>query len=409
MSSFRFIHTADIHLDSGFRGIASREDEAAELVRDATRRAFTGLVDEAIRRRVDFIVIAGDLYDGEWPDIRTAFFVRGELARLREAGVPVYLAKGNHDAEGEVADALPRPENLHVFPSDSPATFEIEEHRVALHGQSFATREITEDLSLRYPDPRPGWFNIGVLHTSCDGRPGHDSYAPCSPEQLRLRDYDYWALGHVHGHEILCEKPPIVFPGCLQGRHPREAGAKGACFVTVDAGRATIAPLHTDVVRWADLTVPLDPAASLADLDQVLRAEFLAIADTCEGRTVIARVNLTGQSVLDGLLRAMAYADLRDRISALASDFRSVFLEQVKLRTRPAAEAPDAPDIGALSPILDELVADPDIWGSLGDELGELRARLPAGSGVEIGQDVETLVIDGRALLAAAVQERTGE
>ena len=141
--------------------------------------------------------------------------------------------KGNHDAASVVTKTIPLPANVTEFPTNRAKTHRIEELKVALHGRSFQDRSANENYALTYPDPVPGFFNIGVLHTSCDGRPPHAPYAPCSVQELAARGYQYWALGHVHIHEFVCRDPWIVYPGNLQGRSVRECGPKGALLVDV--------------------------------------------------------------------------------------------------------------------------------------------------------------------------------
>jgi hypothetical protein len=187
---------------------------------------------------VSFVVIAGDIYDGEWKDTSIGLFFNREVARLDRTGIRVFVLKGNHDAESVVTRAISLPGNVFQFPT-KPKTVRIEELEVALHGRSFSDRAMTENIVLDYPDPVPGWFNIGVLHTSCEGRPGHANYAPCTVSQLKSLGYQYWALGHVHEYEELGWDPWIVFPGNLQGRSIRECGPKGAVLVDVDDGRVT--------------------------------------------------------------------------------------------------------------------------------------------------------------------------
>lgn len=163
--TFRFVHTGDIHLDSPLKGLAGQDGAAAERIRTATRAAFANLVEYAIEEEVDFFIIAGDLYDGDWRDYQTGLFFVGQMGRLAKAAIPVYLLYGNHDAESQITKRLTLPENVQVFPSKKPQTFELEEHRVALHGQSFRQRDVTENLVPAYPPPVQGSFNIGVLHT----------------------------------------------------------------------------------------------------------------------------------------------------------------------------------------------------------------------------------------------------
>lgn len=264
MASFRFFHTADIHLDSPLRGLAGQEGNAVARVRTATREALDMLVGLAIEEKVDFLIIAGDLYDGDWRDYKTGLFFATQMGRLNREGIPVYLLHGNHDAESQITRRLDLPGNVHVFGTRKPETFALDELKVALHGHSFRQRDITDNLVPNYPAPVSGTFNIGVLHTGLGGIGGHENYAPCAIEDLTNKGYDYWALGHVHQAGVLREKPHVVFPGNLQGRHARETGAKGASLVTVEDGDIVeLTTVPCDVVRWAVLPVSLAEAPAI--------------------------------------------------------------------------------------------------------------------------------------------------
>lgn len=252
----KFIHAADIHLDSPLSGLTAYRDAPLDLLRTATRQAFTRLVDEAIEEAVSFMTIAGDLYDGHWKDYNTGHFFCRQMGRLNEAGIPVYLLFGNHDAESEMTKKLLLPPNVHIFETRRPSTFCIDALRVALHGQGFREAAITENLAAGYPPPVPGWLNIGVLHTALEGYAAHASYAPCSLSQLAAKGYGYWALGHVHEHAVLGEDPWVVFPGNLQGRHVRECGPRGAVLASVEGGEVRrVERLLVDVLRWQVMEV----------------------------------------------------------------------------------------------------------------------------------------------------------
>ncbi|MGC4069448.1 MAG: DNA repair exonuclease [Polyangiaceae bacterium] len=249
----RFIHAADIHLDSPLTGLTAYGDAPLDALRSATRRAFEALVDRALEERIDFMIIAGDLFDGSWKDYNTGLFFVAQMARLKQGNVRVILLYGNHDAECDLTAGarLRFPNNVSVFPADKAESFRLDDLNVVLHGRSFWQREVTENLVRTYPDPVPGWFNVGVMHTALGGREGHASYAPCSLDDLRLKGYQYWALGHVHDAEVVCETPHVVFPGSLQGRHVRELGPHGAFLVDVDGAKVKrLTRIAADVLRW---------------------------------------------------------------------------------------------------------------------------------------------------------------
>ena len=231
---FKFIHVADIHLDSPLQGLERYEGAPVEEIRGATRKAFISLVNLALEEKVSFVIIAGDMYDGDWKDYNTGLFLLNQLSRLTSKEIPVFIVQGNHDAESKMTRDLKLPIRINMFPSKYPGTFLIEDLGVAIHGQSFTNPAVTEDLASSFPLRSPGFFNIGVLHTSVNGREGHENYAPCKIGTLKSKGYDYWALGHVHTREVLSDDPWIVFSGNIQGRHIKETGHKGCTIVKVD-------------------------------------------------------------------------------------------------------------------------------------------------------------------------------
>lgn len=305
---FRFLHAADIHLDSPLQGLERYPDAPVEAVRGAPRKAFEALIELAIDERVAFVLLAGDLYDGDWKDYNTGLFFVSQMRRLAEAGIRVFLVSGNHDAASQITKRLKLSANVHHFTSRQPETVELRDLDAAIHGQSFPDRSVSSDLSAAYPFADGGRLDIGLLHTSLDGRPGHAPYAPCTAEGLRRKGYAYWALGHVHKREVLVRDegdPWIVYPGNLQGRHARETGAKGASLVTVERGRIVdVVHRELDVVRWARVEVDLGGVDrsddALARIQLALRGEL----DRAAGRLLAARVVLAGTTrVHDELVR----------------------------------------------------------------------------------------------------------
>ena len=186
----RFIHTADIHLTAPYRGL-ERYEGAPRLLRSATRQAFDNLIKLAVDQGVDFVLIAGDLYDGDWLDYNTGLYFVRQMNVLREAGISLFLVRGNHDAASQIAKSLTLPDNVREFSCQGPETVILDSLGVALHGQGYLQRQETSNLARNYPDPVPGLVNIGLLHTALDGREGHEPYAPCSVDELVNKGYDY--------------------------------------------------------------------------------------------------------------------------------------------------------------------------------------------------------------------------
>ena len=412
MTSFRFLHTADIHLDSPLRGLSGQEGTAAEQVRNATREAFEGLVERAIEERVSFLVIAGDLYDGNWRDYKTGLFFVGQMGLLREAGISVYLLHGNHDAESQITRRLTLPDNVHVFGSQQPQSFRIDDLDVVLHGQSFKQRDVGDNLARSYPEPAAGAFNIGVLHTGLGGMGDHENYAPCSLDDLVNRGYQYWALGHVHSAQVLQERPHVVFPGNLQGRHVRESGAKGACLVAVENNDIVdFATVPTDVVRWAVLPVSVQEASGVDDAVDCMRDAMQdAVATLADGRLLACRIELQGRTRAHGhLLAAEDRLLVEARACALGLGDDSAWVEKVVVATEPVV-SPEAlaareDAVGELQQMLAEASADEELVQQLRMDIGKLIRGLPH----EVREAVEDRVMqraiddDYAALIAEAV------
>lgn len=373
------IHTADIHLDSPMRGLDRYDGAPVESLRGASRIAFANLIDVAIEREVDALVIAGDAFDGDWQDYGTgAFFVR-QLQRLKDVGIPVVMARGNHDALNKMTRALLMPENVQILSADEPQTV-VDIDGFAFHGQSFATAAVTEDLSLAYPDPVPGLVNVGVLHTCATGREGHDRYAPCDPERLARHGYDYWALGHVHERETLAEEAPVVFSGCLQGRNIRETGPKGATLVTFEGGEVEREELVLDHVRWLHCKVDVSSAGTLEEVVKTASGQFAVEAREAGDRLVAVRVELTGKTGAHSLL-AKSRERLFEELALALEDVHpaDVWIEKVVLRTSPLASIKPAGDdaMSALVERIEALGKDEGLLTELAGDLEDLRNKLP--------------------------------
>lgn len=347
------------------RGLGA--DAPAARIRQATRDALGKLVDLAIREQVDFVVVAGDLYDGDWSDFRTGQALVAALARLTRAGIRVVAIRGNHDAESVLTRALSLPEGAALLRADRPETIDWPEFEVVLHGQSFGTRDVHQNLAQGYPAPVGSRFNIGLLHTAATGRPGHASYAPCTIEQLASHGYDYWALGHIHAREEVLRDPWIVFPGNLQGRHVNEGGAKGASLVTVRHGKVASVQHHPlDAVRWALLTVDCEGAADEADVLARCRRSIGEAVDAAEGRLLALRLHLKG-ACLAHLSLARDPSAVRQKLIAAAlevAEADAIWLEDVRIATLPMQDIDDmrARDdaVGRLVRAIDGLVDAPD-------------------------------------------------
>ena len=398
---FKFLHAADIHLDSPLRGLSRYDGVPADVVRTATRGALDNLVSAAIEEEVAFVVIAGDLYDGDWEAFATGLYFCSAMGRLQQVGIDVFLVYGNHDAESHLTKQLPRPPNVKVFASAKPQTFEHAATGAVLHGQSYKSRDPGGNLATGYPPARPGAFNIGVLHTDLTGDRGHAPYSPCHPEELAAKGYHYWALGHVHSFEVVRTDPHIVFPGNLQGRNIRETGPKGAALVTVSDGKISgVEHLALDVVRWALVEVDLTQAVSQTDVHERMRAGVKgALAEDADGRPLMARVRLTGVTGLHDELLESGNA-WREAVRAIAATLSGdLWIEKVVVATEAPSEAERLGD--ELEALLVSLSAEPATEQALADDLGEFLNRAPA----ELDRENELLAQARSGQLSLVLQD----
>ena len=363
MVAFPILHCADLHLDSPLRGLEADPDAPADRIRRATRDALVNLVDMALAEQVRLVLIAGDLYDGDWQDWRTGQFLLRQIERLTRHGIRVVAISGNHDAESIITRRLRWPDGARLLRADRAETITFPDLGVAVHGRSYPTRHMTDNLVPGYPVALPGLLNIGLLHTAA-GRPGHAPYAPCTIEQLGAHGYAYWALGHVHAREVLNRDPWIVFPGNIQGRDIGETGAKGATLITVrDNAIAAVEHRPLDVVRWAridiDLTGTADEDAALARVRQAL-AEALQAAD---GRLLAVRITLQGSCPAHAAL-SRSLGDTREKLRGEAmacGGADAIWLEHVVLATRPAL---DLAALGARTDMVGLLVREIEAAGA---------------------------------------------
>lgn len=383
----RFLHAADIHLDSPLQRLEAYEGAPVEKIRGATRRALRNLVDAALDRSVDFVLIAGDLYDGDWRDQQTGLFFVGEAARLINAGIPLYVIRGNHDAANVMTRSLPLPRNpdgTAILLSDKRVdSVRLENVGVSIHGRSFGQRAEKENLAAEYPAADAGMFNIGLLHTSLEGAEGHDCYAPCSARQLADHGYQYWALGHIHlrGERQPSGAAPIVFPGNVQGRHVRETGAKGCSIVEFDSdGSLSHDFLPLDVMRWEVCTIDVSRLQHIDEIEALFDQWLASMLPTCEQRSLIARIRLVGSTPLHSRLIHHQW-DLENRLRAIALDRGTgeVWLESVRVRSELPSLASDQLEgpLASVFAVMENLRQE-EIHPGLEEQLAPLRRLFPA-------------------------------
>ncbi|MBX9655905.1 DNA repair exonuclease [bacterium] len=393
----KFLHAADLHLDSPLRMLERYEGAPVDELRLATRRALVNLVDLAITERVDFVVIAGDLYDGDWKDYNTGFFFIKEMTRLRDANIPVVMIAGNHDAASKMTKSLRLPDHVRFLRADKPETICFDNLGAAIHGQSFARPAVVEDLSQSYPDAIPGMFNLGLLHTCAEGKEGHAAYAPCKIDSLGRRGYDYWALGHIHKREILHSDPLIIFPGNTQGRHIRETGSKGCMLVAVDDRSQVSTEFRSlAVARWEVVQLGVTTDDREEDLFQRIQSALGSLCQEVDGMTTVFRIIVGGESSsLNGDIEHWL-SEIRSQATQISGG--SLWVESVKWRIRSPDASQSSDDGGPIHLLmqeLDEIRSNSDEWNVLlqSANIIDFLRRLPPEfrvndlTGEELGED----------------------
>lgn len=381
MEEFKFLHVADIHLDSPLSGLSRYEGVPVEEIRLATRTALTSAVDLAIEEKVEFVVISGDIYDGDWPHFGTGLFFCSEMGRLERAGIDVFLLYGNHDADSVLTKKLPLPDNVHTFRSNKAHTIQHGRTGTAVHGRSYKDKDTRDNLASKYPEAVPGVLNIGMLHTALSGRPPHAPYAPCSVAELAAKGYQYWALGHVHDFEIVSTDPYIIYPGNLQGRTIRESGGKGAVLVTVTDGMISIRPERRllDSVRWFHAKVDLTGVDRPENFNARVRAGLEEALVDSDGLPTIVRLTVTGSTSMHDWLISREDQIKQDVRAIAISLSRELWIERFSLKTSPTVSiASQERSADELHAILGAAAVDPEFSQLVIEELSDFMSRLPA-------------------------------
>lgn len=337
---FRFIHTADIHLDSPLRSLALRNRELAELIGDSTRQALVAIVGLCLEEQVDALIIAGDLYDGDQTSMKTARFLVDQMERLHQAGISVYTIRGNHDSMSKITRELILPPSVKVFGSHA----EMIEVRsgsleVAIHGLSFSRPHAPDSLLPKFTRPAPDAANIGIMHTSLAGAQGHDPYAPCNVSDLHGWGFDYWALGHIHARAQHAGERTVIMAGIPQGRDINEAGAKTVTLVTVkDDKSIAIDERQTAIAQFERVAVDVSGASSWRAVVDTIERNVTGVRDQTAADHLVGRLLLKGETSLSWRIRRdrdLLHAEVEHRMQGLGR----TWIEKIELATTSPMEA----------------------------------------------------------------------
>ena len=343
MKPFSFIHAADLHIGSPFKGVSADSPDVAGRLRKSTLRAFEALTKACTSHEVDFLLVAGDVYDGADRSLGAQLEFHSGLKRLADGGIRSFVVHGNHDPLDGRVSSLEWPQEVHVFGKTAETvTVEVDGDAVAtVSGISFPKKDVRSNLSKKLEPGPSDLYRIGLLHCNVGSDTGHEPYAPCELADLKSSGMDYWALGHIHTRQTLSEDPLVVYPGNIQGRSIREQDARGCYLVRVDAqGKAELEFLPLDAVRWRQISVSIDDLDTLDALDRRLGETLEALPAAAAGRDVVCRVRIEGRGALYKDLRAEgADDDLLARVrESLASSDPLVWVQRIELDCRPEVD-----------------------------------------------------------------------
>lgn len=334
----KIVHAADLHIDSPLVGLERYQGAPIERAREATRLAFRNVVDVVLREGARYLLLAGDVFDGDWRDANTGLFFVKELARLRESGCRVLLLRGNHDHELTRTLLFRLPPFVHVFgpPTSGERSYVFEADGVAFHGVSYAQKKVTDSLLPHYPAPLPDLLNVGLLHTNCVASSAHDRYAPCTVDELAAFGYGYWALGHVHAHQILATHPYVVYPGNTQGRHARETGPKGCVVLDVEGTVVRdVRFAETDVMQFVHERITLGETDGEDELHARAEESLGRIAEDAGGRLRAVRLEIDGATRAHGAVLRHGERIAHGIRAAAIGRGSDLWVEKILFSTRP--------------------------------------------------------------------------
>ncbi|MCJ7447714.1 MAG: DNA repair exonuclease [Bacteroidales bacterium] len=308
MLKIKFIHTADLHLDTPFKGLSSWNADLSKKLKDATFKSFKNIIDLCINKKVDFLIISGDIFDSENKSLAAQLKFVTELKRLSDKGIATYFTCGNHDPLKSWLDTIKLPENVYRFDSSKVKfwTFKKEDKVIAdIHGISFNDKDIKENLAADFKlAPNPAPISIAVLHGTI-GIPGpHENYAPFKLKDVVNKRFDYWAMGHIHKRQVVnSSNPAIIYPGNPQGRDFGESGEKGCYLVEISKGNDPGSEfIPTQLIRFEDLTIDITGVDQIELLQGKIKEAIERVENYDENANYILRITLRGRTGLHSSL-----------------------------------------------------------------------------------------------------------
>lgn len=314
MKKVTFIHAADLHMDSPMVGLMNLPEKIFKRLQDSTFEALRAVVDSALIHEVDFVILAGDLFDGENRSIRAQIRFRKEMERLEEKNIPVYIVHGNHDHMEGNWTHLSMPTNVYVFPYKVEGVKFLKDNGVSAHiyGFSYPKRHVDERMIDHYTKVQGADFHIGILHGQLDGNNEHDKYAPFSINDLLGKDFDYWALGHIHKRQALHTYPPVIYAGNTQGRNRKETGVKGCYLVQLRETEADLQFIETSVIQWDKVKIDASKADSFQEIYHLCRDIMQEMR--LENKGLILSITLDDVNLPEQEIKTITNGDLIDAL-----------------------------------------------------------------------------------------------
>ena len=377
MEPLRFVHAADLHLDSPFRGIGNASAALKERLQAATLGALRRVVDHTIESKADFLIIAGDIYDSKDRNLRALVSFRKEMERLAERNIPAFIVHGNHDPLNGWGSGFQLPPNVMTFGGHTDTEPFIRRGREVAHitGVSYVRERVTDNLASSFKPVDGTPYSIAVLHANVGHQTGHADYAPAAVADLKDAGFNYWALGHVHTRSVLASEPAmIVYPGNTQGRNPRETGPRGCYQVDVDSfGRAHLEFIDTSVARWVHCELSISTLGSMDQLVDLMLDRARTEAAAFDGPTVV-RCTIRGNGVLHrDLQRDGMHEELAEVLASVTVP------ESVRIATGPELDldalARTETMVSDFLRLTERALSDEDMRQRLADSLGPLFKR----------------------------------
>ncbi|PWA08510.1 DNA repair exonuclease [Pueribacillus theae] len=306
-----FIHAADLHLGRVYSGLRHLPEKIYKQLEESAYRSLERIISAAIENNVDFVLFVGDLFDSNTVSLRAQIRFRGQLERLEEHGIQAFISFGNHDPLSTDNRSIVWPSCVNVFDREEVMSIPFiknGQQRARIYGFSYETPKVLVDKSTEYIRKDEAGFHIGMLHGNAEGQSEHDPYAPFSVSALLEKDFDYWALGHIHKRMIVSKEPPVVYPGNIQGMHIKETGEKGCFLVKLSKGTVPKTTfISTADIVWQERELSI---TNLSTVDELLEKLASLKQELRENKLdTFVKIRLTGYGVLNEILQSAEKLD----------------------------------------------------------------------------------------------------